>query len=59
MKNSKLSVESKEHERRQIYPEKERVKADGWNDVSMEYAQIKLVCERCYFEMKDLNLKDN
>lgn len=35
--------------------EKERLKTDGWNEESMEYAQIKLVCERCYFEIKELN----
>jgi len=29
---------------------------DGWNDVSMAFARIKLVCEKCYFEMKELNL---
>jgi hypothetical protein len=33
----------------------ERLKEDGWNDVSMAFAKIKLVCEKCYFEMKDQN----
>lgn len=37
--------------------EKERLKTNGWNDVSMEFANIKLVCERCYFQIKDFNLK--
>jgi len=27
-----------------------------WNDTSMSFANIKLVCEQCYFEMKELNL---
>lgn len=36
--------------------EKERLKTDGWNNESMEFAKIKLVCERCYFEMKKFNL---
>ncbi|WP_298737654.1 DUF6882 domain-containing protein [uncultured Chitinophaga sp.] len=27
-----------------------------WNDRSMAFAAIKLVCEKCYFEMKGLNL---
>jgi len=35
--------------------EKERLKTDGWNDESMEFSQIKLVCERCYFDVKDFN----
>lgn len=36
--------------------EKERLRTDGWNDESMEFAKIKLVCERCYFDIKELNL---
>jgi hypothetical protein len=28
----------------------------GWNDKSMAFADIKIVCESCYFEMKELNL---
>ncbi len=28
----------------------------GWNDKSMEFANIKVVCEKCYFEMKQLNV---
>jgi hypothetical protein len=35
--------------------EKKRLKTDGWNDESMEFAKIKLVCERCYFEIKEFN----
>ena len=35
--------------------EKERIKTDGWNDESMEFAKISLVCERCYFEIKEIN----
>ena len=31
-----------------------RQKEGGWNDNSM--VEIKLVCEKCYFEMKELNL---
>ncbi|MBX2923339.1 MAG: hypothetical protein KF746_14150 [Chitinophagaceae bacterium] len=27
-----------------------------WNDRSMAFAGIKVVCENCYFEMKELNL---
>ncbi|OAB78406.1 hypothetical protein ULVI_10540 [Cochleicola gelatinilyticus] len=36
--------------------EKKRLKTDGWNNESMEFAKIKLVCERCYFEIKESNL---
>jgi hypothetical protein len=34
----------------------ERQKDGEWNDASMAFAQIKLVCEKCYFEMKEANL---
>lgn len=34
-----------------------RLKDGGWNDENMKYANIKLVCEKCYFEMKDNNLE--
>ena len=34
----------------------ERQKEGEWNDKSMAFADIKLVCEKCYFEMKELNL---
>ncbi len=27
-----------------------------WNDITMAFAEIKVVCEKCYFEMKRLNL---
>lgn len=33
-----------------------RQKEGEWNDISMAFAGIKLVCEKCYFEMKELNL---
>lgn len=33
-----------------------RQKNDGWNEISMSYAEIKLVCEKCYFEFKQINL---
>ncbi len=36
--------------------EMERQKEDGWNDKSEAFAKIKLVCEKCYFEMKESNL---
>ena len=35
--------------------EKKRIECDGWNDVSKAFAKIKLVCEDCYFEMKEFN----
>ena len=28
-----------------------------WNDTSERFAKIKLVCDKCYFEMKELNSK--
>jgi hypothetical protein len=36
--------------------EQVRQREGGWNDRSMEFAGIKIVCEKCYFEMKELNL---
>ncbi|WP_305008998.1 hypothetical protein [Hymenobacter aranciens] len=27
-----------------------------WNDESEAFAKIKLVCDACYFDMKELNL---
>lgn len=36
--------------------EKVRIKSDGWTDESMKFADIKLVCESCYFEMKKSRL---
>ncbi|MFT4666379.1 MAG: hypothetical protein ACI8YQ_003237 [Polaribacter sp.] len=38
--------------------EKERAKTNGWNDASMEFAQIELVCEKCYFDIKELNFAE-
>ena len=38
--------------------EQERLRTDGWNEESMEFANIKLVCENCYFEIKELNLSN-
>ncbi len=35
--------------------EKKRIECDGWNDVSEAFAKIKLICEDCYFEMKESN----
>ena len=35
--------------------EKVRLETDGWNDKSMEFARIRLVCEKCYFEIKETN----
>ncbi len=29
---------------------------EEWNDKSMAFANIKVVCEQCYFEMKEVNL---
>ena len=36
--------------------EVERQRVGEWNDVSMKFANIELVCEKCYFEMKEVNL---
>ncbi|QJX48464.1 hypothetical protein HMJ29_16695 [Hymenobacter taeanensis] len=36
--------------------EQVRQKEGGWNDNSMAFADIRLVCESCYFEIKELNL---
>jgi len=35
--------------------EKVRMKFNGWNEDSEKFAQIKLVCENCYFELKEFN----
>jgi len=35
--------------------EKVRLENDGWNEKSMEFVKIKLVCEKCYFEIKETN----
>jgi len=34
-----------------------RLKEGEWNDVSMAFAQIKVVCDQCYFEIKERNQK--
>lgn len=39
--------------------EKVRVATDGWNDESMEFAKIQLVCEKCYFAIKATNTSLN
>jgi transcription elongation factor Elf1 len=39
--------------------EKVRLQTDGWNDESMEFAKIKLICDRCYFEIKNRNQTSN
>lgn len=35
----------------------ERLRTNGWNDESTKFANIKLVCEDCYFKIKEKNLK--
>ncbi len=35
----------------------ERQRTDGWNDESMKFANIKVVCEDCYFEIREFNMK--
>ena len=35
--------------------EEVRIEHDGWNDESMKFADIKLVCEKCYFKFKAIN----
>ncbi|MET4084286.1 hypothetical protein ABIB40_004263 [Pedobacter sp. UYP30] len=37
--------------------EERRNKDDGWNDENMQIAKIKLVCENCYFGIKEFNKK--
>jgi hypothetical protein len=32
-----------------------RLKAGGWNDISMAFADIKVVCEQCYFDIRERN----
>jgi hypothetical protein len=36
--------------------ERVRQKEGGWNENSMKFADIKIVCEQCYFDMKERNL---
>lgn len=38
--------------------EAERLRTDGWNDESTKFANIKLVCEDCYFEIKAFNSEE-
>lgn len=38
--------------------EKVRERTDGWDEESIAFADIKVVCEKCYFEMKALNLQN-
>jgi hypothetical protein len=35
--------------------EKERMKEGEWNDTSMAFAKIRLVCDRCYFDIRKKN----
>lgn len=35
--------------------EKVRVKENGFTDMAMETVQLKLICEKCYFEIKETN----
>ncbi|MCT2561819.1 DUF6882 domain-containing protein [Chryseobacterium herbae] len=39
--------------------EKVRSEHGGWNEESERFAQIKLVCENCYFELKEFNQISN
>jgi len=32
-----------------------RIKHQGWDEVTEKYARIRLVCEECYFELKEFN----
>jgi hypothetical protein len=38
--------------------EKVRLKEDGWNDKSMGFADIKVICDECYFEIKKRNKEE-
>lgn len=38
--------------------EKVRIEYNGWNEESEKFAGIKLICENCYFELKDFNQKN-
>lgn len=35
--------------------EKVRIEQDGWDELSEKFAEIKLVCENCYFDLKEFN----
>lgn len=37
--------------------EAQRIRTDGWTDESMNFAKIKVVCEGCYFDIKEFNLE--
>ncbi len=34
-----------------------RLEHNGWNDESIKLIKIKLICEKCYFEIKSMNTK--
>lgn len=36
--------------------EQVRLKYNGWDEESEKFANIKVVCEGCYFEMKKVNI---
>ncbi len=38
--------------------EKIRFKEDGWTDEAMAFANIKIVCNQCYFDIKERNKAD-
>ncbi|MGK0387671.1 MAG: hypothetical protein ACI94Y_000397 [Maribacter sp.] len=38
--------------------EKIRLEHNGWNEQSEKFAEIKLIREKCYFEIKEFNLVD-
>lgn len=37
--------------------EKQRIQTNSWTDESMKFANIKLVCEGCYFDIKEFNAR--
>ncbi|SFN92511.1 hypothetical protein SAMN05421594_4739 [Chryseobacterium oleae] len=39
--------------------EKVRIEHGEWNEESESFAQIQLICENCYFELKEFNQKSN
>lgn len=39
--------------------EKVRIEYGEWNEESESFAQIQLICENCYFELKEFNQKFN
>lgn len=34
-----------------------RITEGGWTDKALAFAQLRVVCEVCYFQMKEINLK--